>query len=529
MGEGSVAERDGVFAAGTVAIVGAGPGDPGLITVRGLRRIECAEALVYDHLASPLLVDRAPPSARRHYVGKWGGRRAMSQEEINALLVELARDGLRVVRLKGGDPFLYGRGGEEADALARAGIPFEVVPGITSALAVPAYAGIPVTDRRHASTFAVATGHEAPDKPDSRVHWDRLAGATDTLAVLMGTRKLSSIAQALVRAGRPADTPAAVVAWGTTARQRVVVAPLREVAERTAAAGIAPPTVLVVGDVVRLRDELAWVERKPLFGLRVVVTRAREQAMDMAETLVEKGAEVSLAPAIAFEPPEDPSELDAALDRVETYDAVIFTSVNGVEFTVRRLLERGRDARAFARCQLVAIGPVTASALGRFGLHADAVAGEFRAEGVLELLRARGLVEGRRLLLPRAERARALLPRAVREAGGHIDVVTAYRTVRPEDTAARMARALARGADVVTVTSSSTVRHVVEALGGAALAGEALDHVAIASIGPITSATVFELLGRKPEVEAEVYTAAGLVSALERWWSERRGRGRVRQ
>jgi uroporphyrinogen III methyltransferase / synthase len=472
----------------TVYLVGAGPGDPGLLTVRGRALVEAADAVVYDRLADPRIVELAPASAEMVYAGKRPGDHAMTQEAITARLLELGRRHETVVRLKGGDPFIFGRGGEEALALAQAGIPFEVVPGISSAYAVPAYAGIPVTQRGSAAQVTFVTGHEDPAKPGSDLDWASLAATPGTLVFLMGVGALAANAGRLIEHGMDPGTPAAVISNGTRPSQRTVVAPLSGIAR--AAEGMRPPAITLVGAVAALHEQLAWYERRPLHCRRVVVTRARAQASGLAARLEALGADVVQAPAIRIEPlPFDPPDLAA-------YDTVVVTSANGAE-----LLLPG-DVRALHGVRVAAIGPATVAALRARGIVADVVPQESVSESLLEAL---GDVAGRRVLVAAAEGARQVLPEGLRERGARVDVLHLYRTV-PEPVAADALR----GADLVTFTSSSTVTNLAAALGA-----RGLDGLAAASIGPVTSATLREF-GVEPAVEADPHDVGGLVDAVLR-------------
>jgi uroporphyrinogen III methyltransferase / synthase len=472
----------------TVYLVGAGPGDPGLLTVRGRELVEAADALVYDRLADPRIVALAPPSAELVYAGKQPGDHAMTQEAINARLLELGRRHETVVRLKGGDPFIFGRGGEEALALAGAGIPFAVVPGISSAYAVPAYAGIPVTQRGSAAQVTFVTGHEDPSKPGSDLDWASLAATPGTLVFLMGTGALAANADRLIAHGMPPETPAAVISNGTRPAQRTVVAPLSGIAR--AAEGMRPPAITLVGAVAALHEQLSWYERRPLHGRRVVVTRARAQASGLAARLEALGAEVVQAPAIRIEPlPFDPPDL-------ATYEIVVMTSGNGVD-----LLLPG-DVRPLHGARVAAIGPATVAALRARGIVADVVPPEAVSESLLAAL---GPVEGLRVLVATAEGARDVLPDGLRERGARVDVLHLYRTV-PEPVAVDAVR----GADLVTFTSSSTVTHLAAALGAGGL-----DGLPAASIGPVTSATLREC-GVEPLVEADPHDVGGLIDAVLR-------------
>jgi uroporphyrinogen III methyltransferase/synthase len=497
---------------GIVYLIGAGPGDPGLITVRGRQRLAEADVVLFDRLIGDELLDATRPDAELIYVGKSAQGHRLSQDEINALLVEKARAGLKVARLKGGDPFVFGRGGEEAEVLTEAGVPFEVVPGITSPIAVPAYAGIAVTHRDVASNFAVVTGHrrrggEGADE-GLGLDWDALA-RMDTLVVLMGVGNLPVIARELLAAGRDPDTPAALVRWGTTPRQETVAGTLGTIAERVREARLRPPAVLVVGDVVALRDDLRWFDARPLFGSRVLVTRPRDRAGQMAARLRDLGAEPVIFPTIAIRPPENWEPLDAAVERLSSYDWVIFTSTNGVRFFWERLDQTGRDARAFAGARLGAIGPVTAWELTARGLRPDLVPKQYVAEAILEEI---GGVEGQRILLPRADIARPLLAEGLRAAGAEVDEVAAYRTVPASaEDAQEIQEMLAVGElDVLTFTSSSTVRNFVAALEPLP---ELPEGTVVACIGPITAQTAREL-GLPVHVSADEHTIEGLLQAV---------------
>lgn len=497
---------------GKVYLVGAGPGDPGLITVRGAACLRRADVVVYDRLVASELLNYAPDHAERIYVGKAAGSHTLRQEEINQLLVARARAGQCVVRLKGGDPFVFGRGGEEALALVEADIPFEVVPGVSSSVAVPAYAGIPVTHRGMASSFVVRTGHGAGaaesqagcSASDPEAH-------DSTVVYLMGVENLAAIVAELLAEGRAADTPAALIQWGTTSRQRTVTGELGTIVEL--GRDVKPPALLVVGAVVELRQRLNWFERRPLQGRRIVITRAREQASELAALLAEEGAEPIEFPTIAIQPLADPAPLDRAL--LEPHDWIVFTSVNGVNAIWSRVRALERDARAFGGTRLCAIGPTTAAALANCGLYADFVPAEYVAEAIVAGL---GPVAGQRILLPRSDRARPSLAEGLRQQGAQVTEVVAYHTVivQHDDPRGRaLAAMLAAGQiDVLTFTSSSTVRGFMAALGLAA--GDPPPFGAwpcVACIGPITAQTAREC-GIPVHVVASTYTVAGLVSAL---------------
>jgi uroporphyrinogen III methyltransferase/synthase len=473
----------------TVHLVGAGPGDPGLMTRRSLDLIAAADVILYDRLIPPGALDGARPDAELRYVGKEPGAPAMEQDEINALLVELGRAGKQVVRLKGGDPFVFGRGGEEAEALAAAGVPFEVVPGVTAGVAAPAYAGIPVTHRDAASAVAFVTGHEDPSREGSALDWDALAHFPGTLVFYMGIGNLPLIAERLAAAGRDPAEPAAVVARGTLPGQRTVTGTLADVAERVAAAGLRPPAITLVGPVAGLRDTLAWVERRPLHGQVVAVTRARAQAGALAARLRELGAEVVETPAIRIEP------RCVSLADPETYALICFTSPNGVRLYFEAL---GRDARALAAVQVAAIGPGTAAELQRRGIRADVVPERSVAEALLAALPD---VRGKRVLVARAAEAREVLPEGLRARGAEVDVLALYDTVAEPVEAAAL-----DGATYVTFTSSSTVRFFLEG-------GGRVGSARVVSIGPVTSDTLREH-GIEPHVEAERHDIDGLVRAI---------------
>lgn len=496
---------------GKVYLVGAGPGDYKLISVKGRECIAAADCIVYDRLADDRLLACARPDVELIYVGKASSDHTLRQEEINALLVAKAQEGKNVVRLKGGDPFIFGRGGEEALELVAAGIPFEVVPGVSSAVAVPAYAGIPVTHRGLAASFAVVTGHEDPAKTESSIRWDKLALGADTLVFLMGVENLPYITGKLIEHGRPPSTPAAVIRWGTKPGQEVLVTTLATAAADVAARGLKPPAVFLVGEVAALRGKLAWFDTKPLFGKTVLVTRARDQASVLTAALEDMGAACIEAPAIKIVPPESWAALDAAVRRLAAYDWLIFTSVNGVDHFFARLETAGLDTRALGGRKVAAIGVATAERLRGRGILADLVPAEFRAEGVVAALE--GLVApGMKVLIPRAAVARDLLPDKLRAMGATVDVVAAYRTVSGGSDGRELAGALAAGGiDLVTFTSSSTVTNLLDLLGpdGPALVAKAR----VACIGPVTAATCLEK-GVRPDVVAEEFTIAGLMAAI---------------
>ena len=496
---------------GMVYLVGAGPGDPKLITVKGLNCIGKADVLVYDRLVSPRLLQHAPAGAELIYVGKLPDRHTMKQEEINKLLALKAGQGKIVVRLKGGDPFVFGRGGEEAEVLAAENIPFEIVPGVTSAVAVPAYAGIPVTHRGVASSFTVVTGHEDPEKESSDIDWKALAANPGTNLFLMGMGNLPLIVERLLAEGMAPDTPVALVHRGTEAGQRTLVGTLADIVEKAKEADFRHPAIIVTGAVVMLRDKLEWFEKKPLFGRRILVTRAREQASGFAEKLELLGAETVEFPVIKIAPPDDNGPLDRALARLESYRWIIFTSENGVKSFFNRLREKGGDIRDLKGASICAIGPKTKETLEERGLRVDYVPSEYRAEAVVEQLQGK-VKAGDQVLLPRADIARSVLPEALTEMGAKVDNVHAYRTVRGDGNVPLLKERLAAGEiDMITFTSSSTVRNMLDML------GEKPDQVALAAIGPITAETIRDY-GLDVAVEAEEYTIDGLIEAILNYW-----------
>jgi uroporphyrinogen III methyltransferase / synthase len=506
--------------AGVVYLVGAGPGDPGLMTARSLELIASADAIYYDRLIPPGALDGARANAELVYVGKspakdvpvergpYGHRStgtSVPQGEINGRLVEAARAGKSVVRLKGGDPFVFGRGGEEGEALRAAGVEFEVVPGVTAGVAASAYVGIPVTHRDDASAVAFVTGHEDPEKEETALDWEALAKFPGTLVFYMGVKRLADNAAALIAAGRDADEPAAAVERGTMEGQRTVVATLGTLAEAVEREGIGAPALIVVGPVVERRKDLAWLERRPLHGKRVVVTRARAQASGLAATLRGLGAEVVELPAIRIEPRIESEEVRRAVASIGEYALICVTSPNGAHLLFDALGEAGLDARAFAGATIAAIGPGTARALAEHGIAADIVPERFVAEALVEAL-ASVEVKDRKILVARAAEARDVLPDALRERGAEVHVVALYETVRetPDATAIEAAQS----ADYVTFTSSSTVRNLTEALGDRFPAA-----ARIVSIGPITSKAA-RAAGLEVHVEAERHDVDGLVEAL---------------
>jgi uroporphyrinogen III methyltransferase / synthase len=490
---------------GVVYLVGAGPGDPGLMTARALELIASADAIYYDRLIPPGALNGARDDAELVYVGKQPGVPSVPQAEIGERLVEAGRAGKSVVRLKGGDPFVFGRGAEEGEDLRAAGIEFEVVPGVTAGVAATAYAGVPVTHRDDASAVAFVTGHEDPEKAETALDWDALAAFPGTLVFYMGVKRLGENAASLIASGRDAEEPAAAIERGTWAGQRTVTATLGTIAATVKREAIKAPALIVVGQVAARREGLAWLERRPLHGRTVVVTRARAQASGLAKTLRGIGANVVELPAIRIESRIEDAAVKAATANIADYDLVCLTSPNGVKLLFEALAAAGRDARALAGATVAAIGPGTARALASHGIAADVVPERFVAEALVEAL-ADVDVSGKKVLIARAAEARDVLPDALRERGGEVDVVAVYETVREAPDEAAIAAA--EDADYVTFTSSSTVTNLREAL------GERFPTQArIVSIGPITSATVREA-GLEVAVEAERHDVDGLLTAL---------------
>lgn len=495
---------------GVVYLVGAGPGDPGLLTLRASELLAGCDVVVYDALVNPAIIsgEAVAAGAELHFVGKRGGESSTRQEEIEALLVRLASEGKRVVRLKGGDPLVFGRGSEEAQALAAAGIPFEIVPGVTAGVAAPAYAGIPVTHRAVATSVTFITGHEDPTKGESGTDWAALARAGGTLVLYMGVRRLPDIVSALSAGGMSPDTPAAMVEWGTYPRQRTVTATLGTLVDAARRERVSAPSITVIGDVVALRDEIRWFDTRPLHGKRIIVTRARTQASQLAARLAALGAEVIEAPAIRIEP-LDPGPLRAALGRLGEYRWAVFTSQNAVQITWRELRARGLDARAFAGIRLVAVGPATADALLECGLAVDVVPDRYVAEGIVDALRQRDDVKGARVFYPKAEGARDVLPAALRAMGAEVEELAIYHAVPDSDGVSAAREALEGGSvDIITFSSSSTVRFFVGAVGV-----DAARRARIVSMGPITSETA-RALGLTVEAEAREATIDALVETL---------------
>ena len=494
---------------GKVYIIGAGPGDPGLITVKGLKCLKEADVVIYDYLVSEEIITQARESARLIYAGKKGGAHTMPQEEINQRLVDEARQGNIVARLKGGDPFVFGRGGEEAETLAQSSIPFEVIPGVTSAVAVPAYAGIPLTHRDYTSTLAFVTGHEDPTKEESDIDWETLAGI-GTVVFLMGVKNLRQITTNLMVYGKHVDTPAALIHWGTTEDQETITGTLSDIAQKAEDRKFSPPAVLVVGEVVNLRDVLNWFETKPLFGRGIVITRPEAQAKEFSSLLRAQGARVIHFPTIKIAPAESYEGLDRAIGQLSQYQWIIFTSANGVGFFLKRLKELGRDMRDLKGIQVCAIGPVTAAKIEKSGIRVDVVPEEFISEGVVREFEKLNL-KGSRVILPRAEKARNVIPEGLAKLGAKVDVVTAYRTENSGRDRSELENLIREGkVDVITFTSPSTVTNFMEIMGQNYVMPS---QIKIACIGPVTAAAV-KKAGLPTDIIQERYTIPGLVESL---------------
>lgn len=506
---------------GKVFLVGAGPGDAKLITVKGWESIGKADAVVYDRLASPRLLKQMKPGAVKIYVGKRPDRHTMKQEEINQLLVDLALEGKVVVRLKGGDPTIFGRVGEEADLLRKNGVPFEIVPGVTAAISVPAYAGIPVTHRDYASSISIITGHESPDKLDRSIHWDKVTNATGTLVFMMGVAKIGYISEQLIRHGRPAQTPVALVRWGTRAEQDTLIGTLENIEAKVIAANFQPPAVIVVGDVVNQREQLKWAEALPLFGKRILVTRARSQASELVNRIEELGGEPYEFPVIETVMPSSETarqSVKGAFDVLNTFDWVFFTSVNGVEFFFRHLEQQGRDIRQIHQARIAAVGPSTAEALRKHGIIAEVIKGPFQQEGMLEAFESE-LKEGQKVLLPHGDLARSWLPDQLRERGLEVTEAIIYDTVLAGEDDDELLKLLEEGGiHAVTFTSSSTVTNFMEMLKRMGLQDPLplLKNVEVACIGPVTAKTA-EAAGLKVTLMAAEATIESLIAALCDW------------
>ena len=501
-----------------VYLVGAGPGDEGLITVKGRQCIENSDVIIYDYLASPTLLKHAPKTAEKIYVGKKGGDHTLSQDEINALILEKAKANSIVCRLKGGDPFIFGRGGEEAEILAAKGIPFEIVPGVTSAIAAAAYAGIPLTHRKLTATLAFITGHEDPHKEESNIDWESLAKGIGTLVFFMGVKNLPDITQKLIANGKSPETPVALIRWGTTPGQVTVTGTLDNIAEEVKRAGLKAPAIIVIGEVVNLRQTLKWYENRPLLGKRIVVTRAREQASNLVEKLAGLGADCLEYPTIKIVPAADDKPLREAIVRLPKYKWIVFTSVNGVKYFFDQLFEMGKDARALGHLSTAAIGPATAERLLAYGIKSDIIPENYRAESVVDAFRKHDL-KGQKILLPRAKDARPVLPVELRKMGAEIDEIPVYLTEKVQNNGDQLIEQLeSKTIDMITFTSSSTVRNF-KALVPPERFKKLMDGITIAAIGPITEDTAKDL-DFDVHITAESYTIPGLCEAIVEYYGK---------
>lgn len=517
---------------GIVYLVGAGPGDIGLLTVKGLRCLQKAEVVIYDFHLNAQILNYISHKAELIYAGKRGGHHTMTQDQINRAIVEKAKEGKIVCRLKGGDPFVFGRGGEEAQELVKEAILFEVVPGVSSSVAAPAYAGIPLTHRLYSSSFAVIPGYEDTTKEESSINWEKLATGVGTLVFLMAVKNIDELTQKLIEHGRSPDTPVAVVRWGTRPDQKTIMSTLKDIAALVREKDIKPPAVMVIGDVVSLRNELNWYEKKPMFGQRILVTREHSGGF---ESLEELGAEVLQFSTIEIVPPETWDELDAAIRNIHTYDWLIFTSTNGVKYFFSRLFEKSVDIRELKGLKICAVGTKTESAVNRFGIRVDLVPEEFRAEGLIEAFvkgssrfKVRGSSEniehrtsnterlrGIKFLLPRAEVAREIFPEKVRELGGVIDVPVAYRAIKPDYHGKRLKRFLKEGRiTIATFTSAATFTNFRDIMGEDA--DELLKNVAIAVIGPVTAQAIAKA-GLTVDIMPKEATIEAMVEEIKNW------------
>lgn len=501
---------------GKVYLIGSGPGDPGLLTLKGRECLERADVVIYDYLANPVLLSLCP-AAEQIYVGKNRGRHSLPQDQINQLLVDQASAGKTVARLKGGDPYVFGRGGEEAAFLHRHGIRFEVVPGVTAGFAAAAYAGIPLTHRDVTTSIAMLTGHERPDRKLSSLDWDKLANGVGTLVFYMGMTNLDFICAELVKHGRPAETPVAVVQWATLPRQKTVVGTLETICEEVRKQEVEPPAIIVIGDVVNYREELRWYDNLPLFGRCFLITRPRKQAASFAYMLQQLGAETICVPTIETVPPQDWTPLDNALAELSRFDSLILTSVNGVDSLFQRLAANELDVRSLAGLQIVPVGSKTAEAIERHGVRPDLIPDDFRAEGILDALLRQG-VSGKRFLYPRAEIVRPLLMEEITAAGGEVVAPIAYRTIRPKQGEEMIRHLLgAREIDGICFSSSSTFENLAAMLGDDLQ--KLLGETRLFSIGPLTSATIRKH-GCIVSLEPETSTLEDLVAAMVSYYQE---------
>ena len=506
------------MAKGMVYLIGAGPGAPGLITLKAIECIKEADVVVYDYLANKRFLEYAGKRAEIIYVGKQGGAHTLPQDEINKLIIKKAQKGKIIARLKGGDPFIFGRGGEEAEEIIQAGIPYEVIPGVTAGVAAAAYAGIPLTHRDFTTTVAFITGHEDPAKEDSNIYWDKISTGIGTLVFYMGIGNLEPNMKKLIENGRSPDTPVALIRWGTTSNQETIIGTIKDIAEKAKQANFKAPAITVVGGVVSLRDKLRWFDKKPLFGKKIIVTRSREQASDFSVLLEKYGAEPIEFPTIETVPPKDWKEIDRAIKNLPKYDWAIFTSINGVKYFIERLKKQGKDIRELKGIKICAIGPATAKAIEDLGIKVDLLPKEYRAESIITGL-GKTKIKGRRFLLPRALKAREVLPEEIKRLGGKVDVVTAYRTVQPKEKTDEIRKMLReKRVDVVTFTSSSTVENFVNMFKRNEVPG-ILNGTRVACIGPITKDTATKL-GIKTDIMPEKYTIPALTEAIGEYYKK---------
>ena len=497
---------------GFVYLIGAGPGDPGLITVKGRDCLAKAQVVLYDYLANDELLRLAPKEAELVYAGKVGGEHNREQSQINDLLVEKALSGKIVARLKGGDSFIFGRGGEECEALVEAGVPFEIVPGITAAVGATSYAGIPLTHRGVTTSVAFVTGHEKTGKMSSEIDWEGLSLGSGTVVFYMGVKNLPHIAENLLAHGRAPETPVALIRWGTRPEQEVLIGTLADIAEKARQVGFKAPAITVVGEVVNLRETLRWFDNRPLFGRSIMVTRGADQAGEFSSKLERLGARAYCCPTIELTPPESHAELDEAVLALDSFDWIIFTSYNAVKYFFGRLADHGLDSRALGRCRVCAVGPKTAAALVAFGIRADLVPNDYKAEGVVAAF-ADMDIAGKWVLFPRGDRAREVIPEELTRMGAQVLAPVCYANRTPDDIPAESLRALEeRRLDCVTFTSSSTVQNLASILGENRFL-HLMEGVCVASIGPITTKTCREL-GLEVHVEPAEYTLDALAAEL---------------
>ena len=497
---------------GKVYLIGAGPGDPGLLTIKAEECIKRADVVVYDYLASSSLLHYAGKNAEIIYVGKKGSDHTLAQDKINSLLTNRAAKGLTIARLKGGDPFIFGRGGEEAEVLIDHNIPFEVIPGVTSAIAAPAYAGIPLTHRKHASSVCLITGHEDHLKHETSIKWKAMAESNSTLVFLMGVKNLPQIREKLLENGKTSDTPVALVRWGTTSKQETIVGTLDDIVQKVETAGIKPPAVIVVGSVVSLRNKMKWFETSPLFGKRIIVTRARAQASGLVACLSDAGAECIEIPTIKIVRPYDNSYLINAVEKINVFDWLVFTSVNGVKFFFETLFAAKKDVRTLGHLKFACIGPATGKQLKQFGIICDIMPETYRAESIVQAFYNISLKD-KKVLLPRAKKARPVLPDELRKLGADVSEVIAYETEIDDGNKKQLSALLGgKKIDMVTFTSSSTVSNFKKLLPMDKF-DAIISNACIACIGPITAETALSH-GIEPDITATEYTIPGLVNAI---------------